>query len=207
MLTAITGVVNRVLDEAVRLQVGAFEYEVLVPEAVRRQLQTQVGQETTLHTSHYLEGTPMQGRLTPRLLGFFSDGEREFFELLCAVNGIGVRKALKAMCRSVPEIADAIQRGDRKFLQDMPGIGKASADKIIHALRDKVTKFALMRGGAKPPPEEPTEPDVYDLAYEALRSVGHSAEEARLMVERVKQSGKAFENPEEVLLAIYAQKR
>ncbi len=45
MITKITGVLNRVLDEGVRLQVGPLEYEVLVPEFVRRALQTRVGQE------------------------------------------------------------------------------------------------------------------------------------------------------------------
>jgi len=43
MLTRITGHVNRVLNEGVRLQVGALEYEVLVPEFVRRQIQAKVG--------------------------------------------------------------------------------------------------------------------------------------------------------------------
>jgi len=40
MITRMTGVLNRVLDEEVRLQVGALEYQVLVPEFVRRQVQT-----------------------------------------------------------------------------------------------------------------------------------------------------------------------
>ena len=39
MITKITGVLNRVLDEGVRLQVGALEYQVLVPEFVRRAMQ------------------------------------------------------------------------------------------------------------------------------------------------------------------------
>jgi Holliday junction DNA helicase RuvA len=39
MITKVAGVLNRVLDEEVRLQVGALEYQVLVPEFVRRQLQ------------------------------------------------------------------------------------------------------------------------------------------------------------------------
>ena len=70
MITKITGVLNRVLDEGVRLQVGPLEYEVLTPEFVRRALQTRVGQEVTLHTSHYMDGNPMQGRVVPRLIGF-----------------------------------------------------------------------------------------------------------------------------------------
>ena len=51
MITKITGLINRVLDEEVRLQVGPIEYQILVPEFVRRNVQTQVGGEITLHIS------------------------------------------------------------------------------------------------------------------------------------------------------------
>ena len=96
MITKITGVLNRVLDEEVRLQVGPLEYQVLVPEFVRRNIQLRAGQEVTLHTSEYLDGNPMQGRVVPRLIGFLTEAELEFFELFCTVDKVGVRKAIKA---------------------------------------------------------------------------------------------------------------
>src|SRR5437870_13593140 len=65
MITRISGILNRVLEDEVRLQVGPLEYQVLVPEFVRRNIQGQVGQELKLHTSEYLEGNPMQGRVVP----------------------------------------------------------------------------------------------------------------------------------------------
>src|SRR5438128_8240826 len=148
MITKITGVLNRVLDEEVRLQVGPLEYQVLVPEFVRRQLQMKVGQETTLHTSEYLDGNPMQGKVVPRIIGFTTEAELEFFELFCTVDKVGVRKAIKALMRPVKEIADAIQRQDAKWLTTLPGIGAATAEQIVATLRRKVTKFALMAGPA-----------------------------------------------------------
>ena len=78
MITRITGLLNRVLDEDIRLQAGPFEYQVLVPDFVRRQLQGKIGQEVTLHTSDFLDGNPMQGRVVPRLLGFTTEAELEF---------------------------------------------------------------------------------------------------------------------------------
>src|SRR5579862_9830494 len=121
MITKITGVVNRVLDDEVRLQIGQLEYQVLVPEFVRRQVQGRTGQEITLHTSDYLDGNPMQGRVVPRLIGFLNEAELEFFELFCTVDKVGVRKALKALVRPVKEIASAIQREDAKWLTTLPG--------------------------------------------------------------------------------------
>src|SRR5207253_11227253 len=144
MITKISGLLNRVLDEEVRLQIETLEYQVLVPEFVRRQLQSLTGEEITLHTSEYLEGNPMQGRIVPRLIGFLTEAELEFFELFCTVDKVGVRKAIKALVRPVREIADAIQRQDAKWLTSLPGIGPATAEQIVATLRRKVTKFALM---------------------------------------------------------------
>src|SRR5215468_6679080 len=150
MITRITGVLNRVLDEEVRLQAGPLEYQVLVPEFVRRSLQGALGREVTLHTSHYLDGNPMQGRVVPRLIGFTSEAELDFFELFCTVDKVGTRKALKAMVRPVKEIADAIQRQDSKWLTTLPGVGAATAEQIIATLRRKVTKYALMSPAPEP---------------------------------------------------------
>src|SRR5438067_7169007 len=143
MITRITGVLNRVLDEEARLQVGGLEYQVLVPEFVRRNLQGRIGQEVSLSTVHFLEGNPMQGKVVPRLIGFTSDTELEFFELFCTVDKVGTRKALKALVRPIREIANAIQRQDTKWLTTLPGVGAATAEQIVAKLKRKVTRYAL----------------------------------------------------------------
>src|SRR3954469_25039831 len=147
MITAITGVLARVLDEEVRLRAGPFEYAVLGPEFIRRQLQTRLGEEVTLHTSHFLEGNQMSSRYIPRLIGFLTEPELEFFDLFCTVDKVGVRKALKALARPVRDIADAIQRQDAKWLTALPGIGAATADAMLGTLRKKVSKFANLPDG------------------------------------------------------------
>jgi Holliday junction DNA helicase RuvA len=214
MITKITGVLNRVLDEDVRLQVGALEYQVLVPEFIRRRIQGSIGQELTLYTSHYFDGNPMQGRMVPRLIGFTSEAELDFFELFCTVDKVGTRKALKAMVRPIKEIADAIQRQDSKWLTTLPGVGAATAEQIIATLRRKVTKYALM---TSPRDDGPTETDdrrdagptvvvdgnVMEDAYQALMSVGHSPQEARQRLDKALATGKTFKSVEEVLLEIY----
>jgi holliday junction DNA helicase RuvA len=210
MITKITGLLNRVLDEEVRLQVGALEYQVLVPEFIRRRLQGSLGRELTLFTSHHFDGNPMQGRVVPRLIGFTTEAELDFFELFCTVDKVGTRKALKAMVRPIKEIADAIQRQDSKWLTTLPGVGAATADQIIATLRRKVTKYALMtptgeEGGDSSAPSAAMVIDgnVMEDAYQALMSVGHSPQEARNRLDKVLASGKSFKSVEEVLLEIY----
>jgi holliday junction DNA helicase RuvA len=210
MITRITGLLNRVLDDEVRLQVGPLEYQVLVAEFVRRQIQGQVGTELTLHTSDYLDGNPMQGKVVPRLLGFLTEAELEFFELFCTVDKVGVRKALKALVRPVKEIAAAIQREDAKWLTTLPGVGAATAEQIVATLKRKVTKFALMAGpavdGAKPTAAAAVDGDVLEDAYQALLSVGHGPAEARNLLDRALAGGKKFKSVDEILMAIYAHK-
>jgi Holliday junction DNA helicase RuvA len=210
MITKISGVLNRVLDEEVRLQIETFEYQVLVPEFVRRQLQSLIGEEVTLHTSEYLEGNPMQGRIVPRLIGFLTEAELEFFELFCTVDKVGVRKAIKALVRPVREMADAIQRQDAKWLTTLPGVGPSTADQIIATLRKKVTKFALMpdgKGKVEAAPSRATmDGNLIEDAYQALLTVGHSPMDARNLLDKALGAGKSFKSAEDILLEIYKQR-
>ena len=115
-----------------------------IPDFVRRQLQSRIGSDVSLHTVHYLEGNPAHGKLTPRLVGFLSEVEREFFEMFCSVDGVGVRKALRAMVRPVRDVAALIADQDAKGLSALPGVGPATAERIIAKLRRKMCKFALI---------------------------------------------------------------
>ena len=154
MITRITGVLIAVSDVAATIRIGGFEYEVLIPDLVRRQLSPRINDEISLRTIEYLDGNPQQGRLIPRIVGFTCDAEKEFFELFCSVDGVGVKKALRAMVRPVREVAEAIEEQDVKTLSTLPGVGPAVAERIIAKLRRKMTKFALMIAASVPEGEE-----------------------------------------------------
>lgn len=220
MITRMTGLLARVLDEDVRLQVGPFEYQLLVPEATRRQLQLKTGQEVTLHVAEYFEGNQNATRFIPRRLGFATEAELEFFELFCTVEKIGVKKALKAIARPVKEIADAISRQDAKWLTTLPGIGAATAEQIVTTLKRKVTKFAVAApavaaagGGRKAGADDPgvtaegvgIDGQVIEDVYQALMSVGHNPVEARTKVDQLIQSGKPFKDVGAALSLIYGK--
>jgi holliday junction DNA helicase RuvA len=205
MITKITGRPLAVAGESLTLAVGAFEYEVLIPEYNRRHLQDKIGTEISLHTIEYLEGNPMQGRMTPRLIGFLSGIEREFFELICQVDGVGVRKALRAMVRPVQDVAEMIENQDAKGLSTLPGVGAATADRIIAKLRRKVPKFALMVARDAPHAAE-VERDVMGEAFEVLRALGHSESDARRLLDDALGRKKKFKDVEELLHAVYEQR-
>ena len=208
MITKMTGTLNRVLDDEARLQVGPFEYQVLIPEFVRRQVQTRTGAEVTFHTLEYIEGGANASKMIPRRVGFLSEAELDFFELFCTVDKIGSKKALKAMGRPIKEMADAIQRQDVKWLTTMPGIGKQTAEQIIATLKNKVTRFA-MAAQAREPGDESAGPvvagdgTVFEDAYAALLTLGLNPVDARNRLDQAAASGKPFKTVEDVLNVIF----
>jgi holliday junction DNA helicase RuvA len=204
MITKITGQLVALQNDTLTLKIDAFEYEVLIPEFTRRQLQSELSQNVSLHTIEYMEGNPMQGRMTPRLIGFLSEIEREFFELFCSVDGVGVKKALRSMVRPVKEVATAIEEQDAKALSALPGIGPAMAERIIAKLRRKVPKFALM-AVREERHEAEVEPDVVSETYDVLRSLGHSESDARRLLDAALTSKKKFKDVQSLIEAIYQQ--
>jgi Holliday junction DNA helicase RuvA len=140
------------------------------------------------------------------MVGFLSDAEVEFFEAVCSVDGMGVKKTLRAMVRPVRDVAAAIEEQDIKQLSLLPGIGPAMAERIVAKLRRKMAKFALMI--ARDLPGEPAvERTVLNDAFDALLSLGYNAVEAQEKLDVVCRGKQKFKTVEDVILAIYQQER
>ncbi len=206
MINRITGQLVAINETHASIRLGGLDYEVLLPDVVRRQLQAKLNSEVSLRTIEFLEGNPQQGRMVPRIVGFMNDAELEFFELFCSVDGVGVKKALRAMVRPVREIAVSIEEQDAKGLSALQGIGPAMAERIIAKLRRRMTRFALMIA-SRVPEETDQKTDLVGEAYEALLSVGHTPQDARERIETVVQQGRKFKSVEDILTEIYQKQR
>jgi Holliday junction DNA helicase RuvA len=206
MITRVSGTLERVDSgcNAVEIAIGPLVHEVLVTDLVRRGLQNKIGQPIVLHTLEYLEGNPTRGNLVPRLVGFLSEVEREFFELICEVDGVGVRKALRAIVRPVGEIATAIEEQDAKALSTLPGIGAATAERMIAKLRRRMPKFALLVA-REAPGEAGAATDILTETFDVLRSLGHSDADARRLVDALRAEKKKPKDVQEALEAVYRQ--
>ncbi|HWE35958.1 MAG TPA: Holliday junction branch migration protein RuvA [Isosphaeraceae bacterium] len=218
MISQIRGIVRAVGEEELTLGIEPIELEILIPENARRQLQGKLGEPVALHTILYIEGNQMSGRMTPRLVGFLSPIDREFFETFCSVDGVGVRKALRAMTRPVRELARTIQDQDVRSLALYPGIGEATAERIVAKLRRKVGKFTLIVSLADPGAAadatagangqaENAEPDVIRDTFAALLSVGHTESQARQAIDKALTGKKKFKSVADMIDAIYQQNR
>lgn len=205
MITKITGNLVALSDEVATLQIGPMEYEVLIAEFTRRHLQSQLKKEIVLHTIHYLDGNVTSGsRLTPRLVGFLNTAERDFFELFCSVDGVGVKKALRAMTQPVQDTAVMIEQQDAKGLAKLPGIGPATAERIIAKLRRKMPKFALLVRRETPVRADgDIKEGVVEETFQALLSLGHGESDARQLIEHALASGAKTKDTETLIQEIY----
>lgn len=204
MIVTITGKLIRVGETSVSIESLPFQYEVLVGDYTRRQLQARIGQQAHLHTLDYIEGNTQGGRLTPRLVGFLTEPERQFFDLFCSVDGVGVKKALRAMVRPVKELAVMIEQQDAKGLSALPGIGPSTSERVIAKLRRKMPRFALMVDqAAAGDAGEDTSRELVSETFDALVTLGHSESDARRLIDDTIASGKKFKDTESLLTAIY----
>lgn len=83
------------------------------------------------------------------LYGFASESERNCFQLLIGVSGVGPKAALSILSSNTPEgLAMSIITGEEKALSSAPGIGKKIAQRIILELKDKLAKGQIATSGA-----------------------------------------------------------
>ena len=206
MITKITGKLTELQENTATLGVGAFEHEVFVSNFTHRHLQLDVGKEISLFTIEFIDGNPQKGgRMTPRLVGFDSIIEKQFFELFCSVPGLGVKKALRAMVRPVQDIANAIEQQDVKTLTTLPGIGPAMAEKIVAQLRRKMAKFALLVQREEVDQAMDVERSIFEETFQILVALGHSESDARTLLDTPIASKKKFKDVEALLQAVYEQ--
>ena len=203
LIITISGKLAHVTETAVGIESAPFEYEVLVADYTRRQLQSHVGETIRLHTLDYIDGNAQGGRLTPRLVGFQTEPERQFFDLFCSVDGVAVKKALRAMVRPVNELAILIDQQDAKGLSALPGIGPATSERIIAKLRRKMPRFALMVQQKTAADTDDASNEVVKETFDALVTLGHSESDARKLIDDAIASGKKFKDIESLLTAIY----
>ena len=153
MIAQLRGSVEEIGLDSVTILVGGVGWRVLVTPATAAALDT--GEEVRLHTSMVVR----EDSLT--LFGFRSADERDVFERLQTVSGIGPRIALAALAVLTPDdLRHAVTAGDLAALQRIPGVGRKSAQRMVLEIGDKLGSAArLPEEGAAAPAGE-TEEEV-----------------------------------------------
>ena len=144
MISQLKGRLAGKKDSLVLIEAGNLTYEVFCPKTVRLRLEENAPDSNVeLIIYHYFHND--QSKLYPVLIGFLSELEKEFFERIIKVAGIGPKAALKALDRPISEIAEAIDRSDVPYLKNLPGIGMQRAKNIVALLQGKMGRFTLIK--------------------------------------------------------------
>jgi len=151
--------------EGLVVDVGGVGYRLLAtPTAVRK---ADGAVEVVLETHLHVRDDALQ------LFGFADIPERELFELLLGVNGVGPKVALAIVSGYSPgELRRAIVREDAALFQTIPGIGKKTAQRVVLELRERIAPLAAVEAphlGAG---------DGHTVARDALVELGYSVAEA-----------------------------
>ncbi len=150
MIAQIEGKLVKLDSDSALVQIGAVGYEVMLPSYCVSALSDMVGSDITLCTMEYYEGTPAGGNMIPRMVGFLSASERDFFTKYTTVKGMGIKKGLRSLSIPIATIAAAIENADDKILMSLPLVGKRMAQQIIAELKGKVGTFAIGAEAARP---------------------------------------------------------
>jgi len=203
MICRLTGRLDAVGAESVVIEVGGLAYEVLVPAATLAELQELVGRDITLHTLHYFEGSPAGAHLVPRLIGFRSVTDRNFYTMFTRLRGISHRRALRAMTLPVPQLAAAIENGDVRLLSSLPEIGKKTAAQIVAELRGQLEPFV---GTVTPVPQVDLT-DAQRVAVDILVRWGDRRADAERWVAAAVAAEPGLTEPQAIVRAAYRVKQ
>ena len=204
MIAKIDGKLIKLDTDCCLVQVGAIGYEVMLPGYCVNALSGQVGSDVTLCTMEYYEGMPGGGNLIPRMVGFLSTGERDFFRKYISVKGMGIKKGLRSLSMPIATIAAAIENADDKTLMSLPAIGKRMAQQILAELKGKLQSFAV---GAEPARQAAGFKPFQVEALEILIAWGEKRAEAMEMVEFACRKHPNIKSAEALVPLVYRLKQ
>jgi holliday junction DNA helicase RuvA len=169
MIATLRGEITQIEDNAVILDVGGVGLRVAVPAPVRSR--TRVSDVLLLYTHLIVR----EDALT--LYGFESQAERELFNILLGVDGVGPKVALSVLSTmTIDSIQRAVFADEADILSRVPGVGKKTAQKMALHLKDKLKPMDALATMAAM-----TDKDSEVLA--ALTALGYSVVEAQSAIQ------------------------
>ncbi len=178
MITFLEGELIEKQPARVVLNVGGIGYEVAIPLSSYDRLPAVNAVCRLLTHFHVREDAHT-------LFGFMTTAEREMFEMLLTISGVGPRIALSALSGlSVREIKSAVIEGDVKRLSSISGVGRKMAERIVVDLRHKLSAGEALEATTGAVEGEVGDTRIRDAVL-ALISLGYKQADAQKMVRRM----------------------
>ncbi len=155
------------------VEVQGIGYRVFIPLTTFYEL-PEMGETVTLHIHTSVRDDAIN------LFGFYSRQERELFQLMISVSGIGPKVAMNILSGiSSPELLEAISAGNLARLVTIPGIGKKMAERLILELREKVKKKISMEAAGAADARRKINDEMMEDVLSALVNLGYKTNAAR----------------------------
>ena len=176
MIAFLRGRVHDKQPNRVIVDVGGVGYDVHVPLSTFYNVGDE-GAEVSLRVHTHVREDALQ------LYGFLTELERQLFERLIAISGIGPKLAIVALSGMEPrDLVAAVQRADVARLTTIPGIGKKTAERIVLELKDRLTQIAVpVAPGAAAPPSSADQLRADLLS--ALLNLGYHRQQAEKAID------------------------
>jgi len=170
MISYLKGTLIKRSPSQVIIEVGGVGFGVFVPLSVFYRLPEE-GKEVAIYVCSYLQKDQIS------LYGFLSSEERDLFEILLSVRGIGPKMALNLLSgMEMDELKSALIKGDKERICKIPGIGRKTAERMIFELKDKLIVERSKTQALHP---------HFEDALFALMKLGYTKKEAKMALQRV----------------------
>lgn len=168
-------------------------YRIFIPLTTFYEL-PEAGQLITLHVHTHVKQDAIN------LFGFYTVQERDLFQLMLSVSGIGPKMSMNILSGiSVQELLRAISSGDVRKLISIPGLGKKTAERLILELKEKVLKKMMAEVMPAVDNQERVNQLIKEDVLSALVNLGYKSNIAQSALDKVLQVS-AKEMPMEQLL-------
>lgn len=183
MIATLRGEITQIEDNALIIEIGGVGLRVLAPAPLRGRMK--VGETVFLYTYLVVRETELT------LYGFESQADRDLFNLLLGVDGVGPKVALSVLSTmNIESVQRAIFSDEPELLSRVPGVGKKSAQKIALYLKDRLKPIDTLASVA-------AMSDADSEVLAALTALGYSVVEAQSAIQSLSKD--APDNVEERL--------
>ncbi len=196
MISTLHGILFEKTPGSVIIECGGVGYEATIPLGAYNELPP-VGSECRIFVRHVVREDDEQ------LYGFADKAEREVFDMLVEISGVGPKLAICVLGgMSVADFKRCVAEGDAKRLGTVKGIGKKTAERIVVELRGKINPLeAVSLRGADG--KKADNAALHDTIL-ALGQLGFPPDAAAKMVQAALDSGADPTRPDELLRAALA---
>lgn len=168
----------RISEEYIIVEIGNIGFKIYCAKEGIKKLEDSVGKEVLLYISEVLERDKI------KIYGFLTEEERDLFEALKDITGVGVKIASRIVANLSPrEFRDVIESEDLNTLLKIPGVGKKIAQKIFLEIKGIVPKLK----------------DEEKLIKDTLLNLGYNKEEVEKVIKEIRKEYKEWDNLEEIV--------